>query len=1109
MPSVLFHKALTNLLTRAPNGTRALLCILALVLGATAYGATKTWTGGAGNNNFNTAGNWSPSGVPGSGDDVVFNGVSPGDVTITSSLTIKSLTFSGTTNVRLIVSAGVTLTVTTNLVVKNDSNIFGIGGAGTINVLGTFTTENNTEFTMLAGSTVNVNVSGTVDFKNNTVVRFNGGVFTVGTAANPKDLIFENNAHLYVDGGTVNVYGNLGGVNNAIADLTSGAVNVGSYSTKNGSVINDPNGILPVTFEDLRARAADGQVLVEWRVAGEVENAGFHVWRRPAGGSGWAWERANDALIAGRLTSPEPKSYSFLDRPEAGLWEYRIESVALSDDREFFTTNEAVAWAGDGLADETLEPAELAVPFGERLRSEARAERSAALGRAATPEELAALPPARKSPSADSAIRQDDPAAGALARGAKKAVTGDAAKAVYSGRGVLLVPAEALPEGFDAAHARIYRGGAAVRALGIVDGGVALYAPGYADRYTENDAFFLYPNRGKTSAQKAQGARGLFKDGVIAQGEETNTVTERYEDVYFNWSKQPLTYQPWISSKFLTQSGTETGLQSFTLTLPNMAAGEASLQATVYGHSDDDDELGDDHALQVFVNGSPAGSVTWEAKDGKLTFTFPGLGGLFVAGENTVELRTPPLDGIASQLAFVYSLAATYPMALQGPGPLVIDGSADGSSSRVYEVTGLATGELWVVDARRPEKANLVPYETRDDGGSYTARFKVRGGKWGEGDGILVVPRGEELAPLAVSARSVSRLPKGIGYLATGPAQFGEGLQPLLAQRAAEGLEPAFAEQESLFDAYNFGRYGPDGIRNAVLDAKPRFLLLAGRTHWDYLGRENSGIDPLCPTFLEATARFGETACDARFGDLGKGYAEVAVGRFPVNNTSELAVLVQRTLGHVAAAGSNGTRGLAVGDTADGFNVFSSQAAHIVEGVPEIEWTRANLGSTEYPDAASITTAMQDAANGDADVILFVGHGSSSVLSKSKVLTVAKCPAWTGNAVLLQATCSANYTLHNFPGHYTNAGTLLTQAGGGIAASIGTTTYTNSVSGMYFMADLLGAAQRGSATWGEALAKAQAEAHKRGKTGKDKSEFDADLARTECLLGDPALPCAP
>jgi hypothetical protein len=58
--------------------------------------ATKTWTGGAGDKAWATAGNWSPSGAPASSDDVIFDqnaatGVSGGDFTSGGTITLNSL----------------------------------------------------------------------------------------------------------------------------------------------------------------------------------------------------------------------------------------------------------------------------------------------------------------------------------------------------------------------------------------------------------------------------------------------------------------------------------------------------------------------------------------------------------------------------------------------------------------------------------------------------------------------------------------------------------------------------------------------------------------------------------------------------------------------------------------------------------------------------------------------------------------------------------------------------------------------------------------------------------------------------------------------------------
>ena len=47
--------------------------VVSALSGPWAYAESKTWTGAAGDNNWNTPANWHPSGVPGPDDYVYFN----------------------------------------------------------------------------------------------------------------------------------------------------------------------------------------------------------------------------------------------------------------------------------------------------------------------------------------------------------------------------------------------------------------------------------------------------------------------------------------------------------------------------------------------------------------------------------------------------------------------------------------------------------------------------------------------------------------------------------------------------------------------------------------------------------------------------------------------------------------------------------------------------------------------------------------------------------------------------------------------------------------------------------------------------------------------------
>ena len=68
--------------------TLGLFLLFVLGFSTGAFGATKNWIGGV--SNWNASGNWSPSGVPGTGDSVVIN--TPGDA-VTIDVNIAPFTF--------------------------------------------------------------------------------------------------------------------------------------------------------------------------------------------------------------------------------------------------------------------------------------------------------------------------------------------------------------------------------------------------------------------------------------------------------------------------------------------------------------------------------------------------------------------------------------------------------------------------------------------------------------------------------------------------------------------------------------------------------------------------------------------------------------------------------------------------------------------------------------------------------------------------------------------------------------------------------------------------------------------------------------------------------
>ena len=100
-----------------------IFAVILLFTIASTEAATKNWTG-ATSSEWNIASNWSPSGVPSSGDDVIIPVVANMPIIISGTVTIQKLT----------ISAGATLTQTGGVLTPTDDiAIFGlfIQNAGT------------------------------------------------------------------------------------------------------------------------------------------------------------------------------------------------------------------------------------------------------------------------------------------------------------------------------------------------------------------------------------------------------------------------------------------------------------------------------------------------------------------------------------------------------------------------------------------------------------------------------------------------------------------------------------------------------------------------------------------------------------------------------------------------------------------------------------------------------------------------------------------------------------------------------------------------------------------------------------------------------------------
>ena len=899
--------------------------------------------------------------------------------------------------------------------------------------------------------------------------------------------------------------------------------------------------VTPVKVDSFTASPEGAGVKLAWNCVSEYQNAGFNVYRRAVDGGNWS--KVNAALIAGRITNADAKTYSLQDWATAGVYEYKLESVSVRNEIELYhdfagpvvvdaLTTPLAALGMDSMDAITTSVKQIvavqnaeeavakfaALPEAVQLngnQAEVAKQTNLAFNKEGAllmsasirdfdgskpitgTDSVAVAAPVVNTPALPSALNVM-----ASSRWFTTGTTGTAstftgAKVVYDQPGVLLVPQASIPAGIDLNQVAVQREGRSVPILAHTAAGLVIFGQGYEDEYTNKDVLFLRPSTAPTVAGTAQQISGLFDSTQTVNTNSPATATVDYHDVYFDYNTafRPYSFAPWFSAQYLTATDVAGTTQTFSVSTPNASSGAATMTVNVWSLTSSGGN-GIDHAVQVTVNGTAAGQATWNGGNKMVQLTFQVPSGALQAGANQIGLSTPALTGVLSQIAFLHSISIAYTSALDGSDPISVYNT--GTATQLYEVSHVSSASTWVVDARYPDRAALVPYQAQaqNDG---TNKIRFNAGIGGTGQ-FLVVASGRENAPISVTKRAVKQV-NSTPYLAVGPAQFGTGVQPLLAARSKDGLRAQFVDQEQIFDFYNYGRYGPAGIQKAVQASLPQYLLLLGRTTYDYRNYSGLNVDPLCPAFLVSTTFWAQSTSDSMFGDLGRGYPEVAIGRLPANNVTELTTAVKRILSYTGAPVS-GIRVQAVADQADP-NVanFPAQATELSSAFADLAWEPNYLGVT-YRSAPEVAAAMTTGANGGADWIVYIGHGNSTGLGASnpKILDTTSVQNWTGNVVLLQSTCNGNWMALDANNFKSIAIQALTQPQGGICASIGTSTYMNSETAVAFLAQLTKNADASGVRWGTALMKAQQWAARQGPG------FFADLNKTEQIFGDPAMP---
>lgn len=827
----------------------------------------------------------------------------------------------------------------------------------------------------------------------------------------------------------------------------------------------------PVTLSAFKATPTSSGFRFSWTTLNEVGNAGFDLWARTNEG----WLKVNRELIPGG-DSMNPLEYTFEASGVSGANAFRIDDVAIDGapkthgpfdpDQQYGGERPASGVDWQAIAAESQAKA--------KARNAARTASAAARSKSAkdlvskgTAPGVAGYPEVRFEVQAEGLYRVTYE---------QLAAAGLDLDGVPASMIALTSRNESVPVRVETAKGGVFG----------PDSFVEFYGQGVDTQYTRTNVYRLAVDpaaaKGVASDNRSM-TRGLPRAWYM------ETVEVERDRIYSPGSSID---DPWYDDRIYTTVPTE---RSYTIDLDNVVSGgTASLSVGLWGASITGRNMGRDHHVQTFLNGSLVGDLLFGGVEAApITGTFAPS--LLREGTNTVTVRLPMDVGAPYEIDALDKYSITYPRAFVArDGRLFF--TAQGQS---FRVNGLKSPSVVVYRIGSTKVEKVMKLGIARSAGGYDVTFG------GSNESARYVVSTVEALRVPVIRAAPETVDPTIGdaqYLVIGHPDFlGPELDPLVAARRAQGLTVKVVDVNDVYEKFNGGVVDPQAIRDFVAAAAVRgteYVLLVGGDTFDYLDRMQVGSISFIPTFYRRISDLiGHAPSDGVLADLdGDNVADLAIGRLPVKSSADLSTVVAKTLSY---PGVGAQQALFVADQKDPDGDSYAEAANLAISNLGDGWYSTRAYVDEFGIAGARDTLVAAINRGTA-LTSYFGHSDITYWSFGQLFTPSHVASLTNLAaptVVVQQACWNTFFVH--PTVTSLSDLLLLAQGGGAAAVIGPSTLASGRGGRHlavaFYSQL--SANPGISV-GKALtaAKAQVAASFYGHD---------DVLFTTNLMGDPAL----
>ncbi len=781
--------------------------------------------------------------------------------------------------------------------------------------------------------------------------------------------------------------------------------------------------VTPAIISSFSARAIGNSVAVEWTTASEVGTVGFFLLRWKHDTSEWV--PVNDEMLPAIIANPLGGSYRYFDDDAVpgGGYHYTLLEIESNGRNNRFGPFFVNTDAADSGTDEQMQ--ELAV---ERLVADpgifgyskvAHADLMEGRGR---PGEMVA---GTESLTAHAAGK--DPVVGA------KIAVAETGMQYVSLTDIETMAGFRIDKTWLSSNKNLYaftnRGGTVAFTAAPDLSGIYFYGQASESIFASDNVYWIGDSTRNSPRMKVRKEGSVFPpSGAETFDRTVHVEQDRISTMFTDFFSDPET-SFWTWDYLVAgQSG-----KSFSFRTDGIAPGIGDAVLTIRLMGATSTPAAIDHHASIKLNGRYVGEAMWDGMTRKqLTLTLDA--GDFVDGENTLEIEALRDTGAPYGVMHLDSFDVNYRSRYKARGNR-LQFSADGNQSIL--VNGFTRPDVMVYDITNPGAPVLIEAPSVSTANGF---------------GVAISPSAPAnvylaLTPDAVvhanrikpdSPSTLAKSSNSAEYLVITTRELKDTAKRLADYRS--DLTSMVVDIEDVWDEFNYGVASPHALRSFLTYAQknwvkaPRYVVLAGDGSFDYKDVYARGGNLVPP--MTVNTPFGLVSSDnwAANTDTATAAPEIAIGRLPALNSTELGAMIDKIQARERASGGAWMkRTLILADNADVAGSFPFDSDGIASLAPQgnpldkIYLSNLSVGAARARIVAGL--------NQGAGLVSYVGHGGLDRLASEGMFTNTELNLLSNaDAPTILTAMTCHIGIFSYPGYATLGELMILKPGTGAAA---------------------------------------------------------------------------